>query len=92
MISYRVSDSLKLVLARVLHHLGLGAEEFLGRALDHLVLSDQLLDGVDDLLRVFHSQFNGVTEVLLEDVLSGDFHHHCKHKKQTGHRVSSPLT
>lgn len=80
-ISSSVWDSLRLVLACALHHLGRGAEEFLRRALHHLELSDQLLDAVDDLLRVFHSQFNGVTEVLLEDVFCSGFHHHCRHKR-----------
>lgn len=78
MISANVEDTLRLILPCELHHLGRGAEEFLGRTLLHLQLSDQLLDAVDDLLRVFHSQLNGMTEVLLEHVFGRGFHHHCE--------------
>ena len=76
MLCVRVSLTPKGLLSGVLHHVSWGREHLDGGALRDLLLSTQLLDGVYDLLGVFHANLHRVAEILLQHVLRRCLNHH----------------
>lgn len=76
-----------VLLLHVRHHLRRCREHLGRRALGDFKLPRQLLDGQDDLLRVLDAHLDGVTEILLQNVLARRLDHHCPAHTRKGTRT-----
>lgn len=72
---------LRDLLTGVLHHVSWNGENLDGGALGDLLLSAQLLDAMDDLLRVLHANLHCMAEVLLQHILRGCLDHHWRRQR-----------
>lgn len=65
-----------VLLAYIIHYLRGSCEQLLRRSFDHFLLSDQLLNGQNDLLYVFDPNLDSMAEILLKNIFCRGLHHH----------------